>query len=346
MASSVRSLFFGSKLRIAATVLVLIVALFAVAFAAGVFGAPSVAGVDNRFGSVNESTTMVHTDLVVNNPNPVGVQLGSVSVEYGVTMNGVVMGNGTKDDIALERGNSTVSFETPIHNDRIPAWWATHVQNGEHTTLTVDADVRSSFFDRSIDVPTMEREVSTDVSSAFNSTDTRPINIDREFVSGTVLYLNETRGSWGEATRSETPIHLELEVYNPRSIPIPVGELGYEIRMNGIDVGSGQSDQSVVVSPGSRETISTTAVIDNSQLDEWWVSHLRNDQVTELEIDVSTRLDLSSLGGESIDLEVDTITDTVETDVFGNEERGNVSVDSSLRPVTEPAAAAPVAVAG
>jgi hypothetical protein len=48
------------------------------------------------------------------------------------------------------------------------------------------------------------------------------------------------------------------------------------------------------------------------------VSHLKRNQVTELEIDFYMQFDLSSGGGGSIRIPFDTLTQTIETDFFGN----------------------------
>ncbi|MFC7137390.1 hypothetical protein ACFQRB_14970 [Halobaculum litoreum] len=68
------------------------------AFALGVVGAPSVVGVENRFGEVTTETTTVESDLIVNNPNPIGVQLGGLTADYAVSMNGITMAEGTKEE--------------------------------------------------------------------------------------------------------------------------------------------------------------------------------------------------------------------------------------------------------
>ena len=91
--------------------------------------------------------------------------------------------------------------------------------------------------------------------------------------------------------------------------------------MNGVPVGSGQSENTTTVEPGTTETITTTTNMDNKKLDEWWVTHVENNQVTELEIAFSARIDLSNagVGGvEPVEVPLDTIEHEFETDVFGN----------------------------
>ncbi|WP_197409875.1 LEA type 2 family protein, partial [Haloferax profundi] len=133
------SVLFGGKLRIALVALLLVGGGVAGAFAMGVLGVPSVQGVDNRFAGVNETATVIESEVDVDNPNPLSANLSGVSVDYTVSMNGLEMANGEKDGVAIGSGETAIPLQTTLSNDRIPTWWVSHVQNGEHTTLRVDA---------------------------------------------------------------------------------------------------------------------------------------------------------------------------------------------------------------
>ena len=311
------SLLRGSVRRTVAVGLVLLVAVAGGAFAVGVLGAPTVMSVDNRFAGVNATTTVIETDLVVDNPNPAGVSLGGVGVEYAVAMNDVRLAHGTKDGIAVKRGETAVPFVSHVDNQKIPDWWVSHVENGEHTELTVDATVRSSALGQSFGGPTVRRNVDTDIVGQFNSTETRPINANSPLVADPVLYVNETSASWGDVSESTTPIRLAFTVYNPKPHPVAFSELGYDITMNGVDVGEGATAREYVIPPESSRTIETTTYIDNDRIDEWWVTHLERNQTTDLRIEFYAKLGVG--GGSTIRVPLDalTYTQTVETDIFG-----------------------------
>lgn len=303
-------------------VVVVLVGGVGAAYAAGLLGVPSVAGVDNRFAGVNESTTLIETELTVSNPNPVGVSLGELSIDYAVNLNDVRLANGSKEGVSVETGNSTLTFETAMANERIPAWWVSHIRNGEQTTMRVEANVTSGLLGRSVEVTPVQRPIETDILSAFNSTETRPVNADSALVSDPVLYINETWASWGDVSTSTTPMDMAFVAYNPKSVPYTVTEIRYSITMNGIGVGEGATSREYVIEPHSQETIEATTAIRNGELDEWWVSHLENDQVTELRIEFSATVELPS--GQTVDVPLDalTYTETIETDFFGNEAGG------------------------
>jgi LEA14-like dessication related protein len=271
----------------------------------------------NSFGTVNESTTVIETNVTVNNPNPIGISLGGVSLNYTVDMNEVRMASGDKKGVSVGTGNSTVTLTTLMDNNQIPAWWASHIQNGEQTTVDVAATVKSSTLGQSVSTSLPSRTISTDLLSGFNSSETREVNAEQPLVSDPVMYINETSASWGETTRTETPTTMEFVVYNPKSYPITVSEVGYNVTMAGVDMGEGATDDPIVVQPQSSETIDANVVIDNTNLDRWWVEHLRNDQSSTLRITFYAE---ASAGGQTIRLPLDAFTheEDIETDIFGD----------------------------
>lgn len=290
----------------------------AVAF--GVVGAPAVESVDNRFITVSEDTTTIQTALTVTNPNPVGVQFGSSTVDYDVSMNSVSIASGTKEGIGVERGNSTLTFTTTMQNDQIPAWWFTHIENRETTQLTIDATASSSLLGGQSVSLTQNRTIETDIIGQFNSDETRPVNASQPVISDPVLYINETRGSWDRDNLNEstTPIDIEFDVYNPKTIiPYTVSKIGYTTSMNNVTVGDGESESNYVILPGETETVDVSTVIENENLDEWWVSHLERNQETDLYIDFYLILEAN---GKQFQIDLDAIDyeTVIETDIFGN----------------------------
>ena len=322
-------IFTARRLKIAGAVVGVLVASLAGAFALGVLGTPTVEAVDNRFGEVDNETTVVLTDLVVNNPNPIGVQRGSTTINYTVRMNDVPMAVGGREGLAVGSGNSTLAFTTRMDNEQIPAWWVTHVNGDERTVVTINATVRASLLgQRQFDI-TQEKRIETNIIGQFNSEETRPVEADSPppGVENPVLYVNRTSAAWGEATAERTPIDMEFVAYNPKTVPFTVTELGYEITMNGVAVGEGRTDEPATIPPGRTETIRTETAIRNENLDDWWVTHLRNDQVTDLRIEFYAVVS-SDLLPQDVRVPLDELIyeRTIETDIFGNE---NASADES-----------------
>ncbi|WP_224449983.1 LEA type 2 family protein [Haloprofundus salilacus] len=327
--SGLRALALGSRLRVAATAIVALAVVVVGAVALGVVGTPSVVDIDNRFAGVNNETTTIETNMTVNNPNPIGVHIADLTVDYQVSMNDVRMAGGSREGIRVDRGNTTLDFRTQMRNEKIPAWWASHIENDERTTLRIDADAHWSTVNRTFDAPTVEREIETDLISSFNSSETRPVDANQPVVSDPVAYINQTNATWGNVNESQTPLDLTFVTYNPKSYPVAVTEVGYTITMNDVQVGEGSTDREYVMQPKRTQAIETRAFIDNSRLDEWWVTHLQRNEVTELRIDFYAVIRVTSGTTVRVPLDAITYTETIETDMFDNKPDGESATDSS-----------------
>ncbi|MCD2199302.1 LEA type 2 family protein [Halobacterium sp. KA-4] len=312
----VRALLFGNTIRVAITVVAGLGLVAGGAFFAGFLGVPSVEQVDNQFGEVNDTYTEIETDLVIHNPNPVGVRLGDTSVNYTVAMNDIRMASGDKHGVGIDTGNSTVNLTTQLHNERIPAWWVNHVRGGEQTNLTVSATVQPGFVGQSASFQPAAETIETDLLGQFNSSEDRPVNAEMPLVE---VVIERTNASWGNVTDAETPIDLEFDVYNPKTSPVIVSNVGYNITMNGVPVGAGETEDGQTIPGKSSRVVETPTVIDNENLDEWWVTHVENNQTTELRIDFYAEIELPG-SSETIRVPLDelTYTQTIETDMFGN----------------------------
>jgi LEA14-like dessication related protein len=279
------------------------------------FSQPAVSGIDNRFAGVNETTTVVESTLTVQNPNPIGASLGGLTVDYAIDMNGIRMATGVKEGVSVPKGSSTVPMATHLANERIPTWWVSHIRNGERTQLAVNADVHSSTLGSSFGAPKITRPIETDIISAFNSTEDRLVGSSP--TGGPILVIRETSAEWGAVSASSTPIDMEFVVYNPNAYAVPVSELSYRATMNGVEMGNGTTEGQGVIPPGGTRTIEATTTLNNQHIDEWWVTHLENDQETRVRIDFSARFELPT-GTVEVPLDPLTYTRTIETDIFDN----------------------------
>jgi LEA14-like dessication related protein len=307
----------ASTLKVVAAVLGVVTFSVGGAWTAGIIGAPAVAGVQNEFGGVNETTTVIESDVIINNPNPISLRLAGLAIDYAVEMNGIRMATGGREGVEIEKeGNSSIALTTSMNNSKLPPWWASHVRNGENTSLVVDASIRSELLDRSFE-PRINRTINTSIIAAFNSDEETPIEANQPALSDPVLWLNRTAGSWGQVDNETTEIDMAFDLYNPNPSPVVISNLGYEIRMNDVIMGEGSTDKSVAIGPGQLETVYATTLLQNENLDDWWVTHLQNNQTTQLEVTFYAQVDLSSVGGGTKRVPLDTFERTIETDMFG-----------------------------
>ena len=162
------------------------------------------------------------------------------------------------------------------------------------------------------------------------------MNANRAFVSDPVLYVNRTTAAWGNVTESTTPVRLAFVVYNPKSHPVGVSELGYDVSMNGVDAGEGATESGYLIPPRTARTVETTVRIDNDRIDEWWVTHLRRNQTTDLRIEFYAKLAVGDGPTVRVPLDALTYTETIETDVFGTKEESGADGAGTATPMPAP----------
>jgi len=302
--------------------IVAIIVLVVLGYLLGIIGVPTVDSVENRFGDVNETTTTIETDVAVNNPNPIGVSLGSLELDYAIEMNEIPMASGSRDGVSIGASGSTIGLETYLRNENIPAWWASHIDAGEQTDLLIDVDLSHGVMgDRAVEIPQQE-QIETDILAGFNSTETQEINASNAFVDDPVLYLNETAGWFGNnVSREETPVEMAFTVHNPKPWAYTITEIGYDVEMNNISVGEGATQKEYVIPGGETTEVRASTAISNQNLDDWWVSHIEQNEVTDLYIDfyVVVDPDLPGIDVEPVRLDTDAFDHetTIETDIFG-----------------------------
>jgi LEA14-like dessication related protein len=303
------------KAALAVVVLLAVVAVVGVV----VYERPSVVAVDTRFGAVNESATAIETDVVVHNPYPLGITLGDATVNYTVQLNSITVARGMEEGIPLTTGNTTIEETTLFDNGDVPEWWVSHVSNGERTRAEVTARVDTSLFGWEF-TRTRQRTITTDLTDRINTTETRPVDptdTTIPLVADPPLYVNETSARWGPVTENRTALNISTTLYNPSTVPYPVSRLEYTISMNNVTVGRGTTRRSYLVPSGAERTVNATLAIDNSALDEWWVSHIGNNQTTDVRIEVAAVIDLPSGDTLTLPLEPVSRTRTFKTDLLG-----------------------------
>ncbi|WP_170977257.1 LEA type 2 family protein [Halorussus salinisoli] len=281
---------------------------------------PAVESVENEWGEISQERTGIQTRIVVNNPNGVGIP-GVAGVSYDVAMNDVTVAEGSSGGLSLSPGRNEVTLRTDVDNEKIPAWWASHINDGERTTVSVEPSVNAAFLSKSL--PSRDRTFETDMLSSFDSDSGQSV----EFGDETLLTVKETEASWGTATRNETPLRFAGTVHNPNGAPIRFSKIGYEVSMNDVTVAEGTTGESVEIAGESTETIHVNSTLDNRKLDEWWVSHLRNDETTNLDVSVFAVAETDS-GTERVPLPFLSERVVFETDILAGGQATTRSVET------------------
>lgn len=96
----------------------------------------------------------------------------------------------------------------------------------------------------------------------------------------------EIRGishEWGEITTSTTEIITRIDVYNPNPVSLPLKDILTEIYMNNIKMGEG-SALKAEIKANSESSIVISTELENGRIPEWWVSHIKNNEKSRMNV--------------------------------------------------------------
>jgi len=314
----------GSKIRVALLAVLVLGGAIGGGFAAGALGVPSVAAIDNTFGDVTNETTAIETDLVVSNPNPRDRARRRLGELHGLDER-YPDGAGRPGGVRVGTGNSTLGLETQLRNEEIPPWWVSpRPQRRAH-----DSRHRC---DRDLGPARTERGLLAEPRDPDGSARRLQLRRDatgerRQPADERSRPLRQRNGGRVGGVVESDAIEMAFTVYNPNIEPYVVTEIGYDITMNGVEMGSGQTDEGYSIPSYSTETVEFTTALQNRHLDDWWVTHLdeevRGHQVTGLRIEFYAVIEFPTGEEATIPLDALTYEETIETEIFdeGNDVR-------------------------
>ncbi|MDZ7747350.1 MAG: LEA type 2 family protein [Halobacteriales archaeon] len=245
------------------------------------FESPTVESVDSSFGDVTNETTTIRNEITIQNPNSRSIP-GAATLGFTVRMNDVTVAEGSQGGVGLPTGESTLTVDVPLQNDKIPEWWVTHINNGETTRLVTEPRVSLPAIPQSVELSATEQQLTTDLLSSVTTTESREVGVGND----TLLRVSNQRASWGEATAEETPLQIQTDIENLHDYPVQLDGTAYTIEMNGVTVGEGTTEDSFSLAPGEPGTFTANPVIDTPKMAEWWTSHIRANQTTDLSVRV------------------------------------------------------------
>ena len=208
-----------------------------------------------------------------------------------------------------------MNYTSVLDNQQVPEWWARHLNDGESstvrttTTTTVDAGFTT------LSVPTEDRTSTfeTDLLAGLNSTQAQPIEQDGE----TFLVAERTEAEWGETTPQIAPLSAESTLRNERQFPITVERIDYTVSINGITLADGTHQEGTTILRGATETVELPMELDNSKMDQWWVTHVP-EETSLLDVDATATINAAGQT-RTVPLEMFSKNQTVETDILADE---------------------------
>lgn len=256
-------------------------------------------GIEDRgdWREVNSENISVTSKVWVNNPSKLTVNYTDVELQYRVLMNGVILVEGERSQIQIKKGNETKEINSTLVQDRIPYWWASHIRNSETSQMQIPLTVKAGIGPATIPFHAVvyQDKIDTDLIGVFNQ------GINQ--MEGTYSYGGEVSGystgpeieivdgsaEWGQVSTETTNLQLDLEVRNPNSYPLPVPGTAGNVEMNGVNMLEWSNEEARVIqspddnmiAPGETEELTFQIEMDNSEIDDWLTSHIRNNERTE-----------------------------------------------------------------
>lgn len=287
-----------------------LIVILVIAYLTGIIGLPSVTVEDpGDWDTATENSTGIVTTLKVNNPNPIGVTLSSgFSADYQVAMNDVELVTGSRDSISVPKGRSTILLNSTLDNDKLDEWWVAFVRNNETIEMraTGSADV-SAVVSKTISFPAFEQTLLEDQRPVVGSFDAAVADMEGTYTADAGLAsagyeIRDASAAWGEVTEPTSNMTLTFDIHNPGDVPVPLVPDGFRLNATGNGVplftasGDALTPQNVgpdaTLAPGETETVVYTVAMDNENIDEWFVSHVRNDEQTDFVIKPRLRFEI------------------------------------------------------
>lgn len=236
-------------------------------------GQPQIKGTTNQWGEVTSSTTEVITKVGVYNPNPVPLPLKNVLTT--INMNDIKMGEGSAVKSEIEaNSNSTIVISTDIKNDRISEWWVSHIKNNEESSMSMKGDLVFDLKVTEFEYPIEKtKQVKTDILSGLSVSSQK---IDPSGPGS--ITIESAESQWGEVNQNYTQIVTTVKIQNDYPVEISIDEVNYLVEINGIKLADDTSDVTRVIEANSEAELSLTTKMSNDKLEEWWVTHIENNE--------------------------------------------------------------------
>lgn len=255
-------------------------------------------GIEDRgdWQDVNSENISVTSKAWINNPSKLTVNYTDVELQYRVLMNGVILVEGERNQIRIEKGNQTKYINSTLVQDRIPYWWASHVRNNETSQMQVPLTVKAGVGPATVPFHAVvyQDEIDTDlievINHGLNGTEgTYSYGEVAGYNTGPEIEIVDGSAEWGQVSTETTNLQLDLEVRNPNSYPLPVPGTAGSVRMNDVDMLEWSNEEARVIqspddnmiAPGETEELTFQIEMDNSEVDDWLTSHVRNNERTD-----------------------------------------------------------------
>lgn len=272
------------------------------------------------WGPVDENRTTIFINASLRGPPLVPASVENARVSFmGLPV-------GRVESFHYSPFSSSMSVVLALDNRELVKAFARYLENGEEGELRVLVvpkflGLLSAEFNVSVGVRERVLE-KIRLSAESQSLGGLPLVKTPALLDTNVSYLGTEGDSMVFRTR--------LVLYNPNPFPLPVLKTSYRVRVNGFELALGSSEETVIIPPKARSSVTLVTYLNSSMLPAVWASHVRNGEKSTVDADLYLRLKIEALGVSAVrDVKLTTVRKTVETDLMSE-------INGKLRGINNP----------
>lgn len=305
-------MFSFTKTRILVAAVVAIAGTGGALYATGTIQKPQY-GLEDRgdWGEVSGNSVEIVSSGWIYNPNPFKINISTLDVGYSVNMNGVKLAEGGKEGFYIpKKNNTTIDVSTRLEPDKVPKWWVSHIRNNEKSRLDVPISAELEVFGHpiGIDGVSYTDTIETDIESLMDTSVSKiKGNYSYQTVPETVItpgaetriQVKDASARFGSVNQESTTLIVDAKIHNPNDYTILTPQFNGDLVMNSVEVANWQANEvsafnagNTKISPGETRKVKFKLKLDNSKMDEWFVSHVSNGERTEGRTDIRLGFDL------------------------------------------------------
>ena len=283
------------------------------------FEAPEVTDTTQEWGTVTDARTDIETRATLSAPDQEINDLLTLEIRQETAINGIRVAAGSTTVDSVAAGTTTLAYTAEMDNSEVAEWWARHLNRGEQsrvvTNPTATADVGITTFDTELDDRT--GTVETDLLAGMNGERSETVTIRGE----EALTVERVASSWKEATPETAPIDVRTTVTNDLPTAMTIRDVHYRVTLNGVVLADRTAPDRFRLSGGETRTLPIEMRLDNAKMNDWWPTHIRNGERSDLNVTVTVTAD-SRFGSERRTLTSLGQDTTVETDMLNATDEG------------------------
>jgi len=246
--------------------------------------------ITQSWGGVTYETTEIKTVIAINNPTLFARWLKKI--EFDLYINDLKITSEVNETNMEVKplGKTEIQLTSFLNNSRIPDLWITYLHKDNTFEVRLNGNVTFRSMTREIVCP-----IGYETAVHTNLLDLLKIQEPNIRVGPYALMSKNLTSTWGKVSSIQTEINNDIVIHNPNEYPVGITAINYTIEMNGIKMGEGIVYNLTVLGAKKDDNLSFTSILNNAMLYQWWATHVRNDQITRITLNLYGKAEVSGV---------------------------------------------------